>query len=203
MRQRQRADNRLRRGEAVKILLVSGSARSGSTNTAALRTAAQLADVDIEAALYDDLLGLPLFHPDADHDGAPPHPRVVLMRGQVAEADALLICTPEYAGALPAALKNVLEWTIGDAGIYGKPTAWINVSGPAAPTGGADAHASLRKVLNYAGADIVEAACRRVPLTRDMIAATGVVADEGARSQIAEAVRTLADHVTERRRQDD
>ena len=179
----------------MKVLLVSGSARRGSTNTAALRTAAQLADPDVEAALYDDLLKLPLFHPDADQEGVPQHPQVALMRRQVSEADALLICTPEYAGALPAALKNVLEWTIGDAGTYRKPTAWINVSGLASPTGGADAHASLRKVLNYAGADIVEAACLRVPLTRDMIEGTGVVADEDSRSQIAEAVRILAAHV--------
>ncbi len=59
----------------------------------------------------------------------------------------MLFCTPEYAGALPAALKNLLEWTIGDAGTYQKPVAWINAAGPAAPTGAADAHESLRKVL--------------------------------------------------------
>jgi NAD(P)H-dependent FMN reductase len=69
------------------------------------------------------------------------------LREQTAAADALLICTPEYAGALPGALKNLLEWTVGDAGTYGKPIAWINAAGPAAPTGAADAHDSLRRPL--------------------------------------------------------
>ncbi len=103
------------------------------------------------------------------------------MRQQLADADGVLICTPEYAGALPAALKNLLEWTIGDGGTYDKPVAWINVSGVAAPTGGADAHTSLRKVLEYSGADIVEAACVRVPLSRQAIGANGLVEDPTAR----------------------
>jgi hypothetical protein len=34
--------------------------------------------------------------------------------------------------AMPAVLKNLLEWTIGDAGTYGKPVAWLNVSSAAA-----------------------------------------------------------------------
>ena len=63
----------------------------------------------------------------------------------------MLISTPEYAGALPGSFKNPLDWTIGDGEIYDKPVAWINTAGPAAPSGGADAHDSLRKVLGLAG----------------------------------------------------
>ena len=62
------------------------------------------------------------------------------------------LCTPEYAGALPGSFKNLLDWTVGGGQTYGMPVAWINVSGAAAPTGGADAHDSLRKVLGYTGA---------------------------------------------------
>jgi chromate reductase len=39
---------------------------------------------------------------------------------------------------------------------YRRPLAWINVSGLALPTGGADAHDSLRKVLGYVHAGILE-----------------------------------------------
>jgi chromate reductase, NAD(P)H dehydrogenase (quinone) len=181
----------------LKLLLISGSARQGSTNTAALRTAAVLAPPGVEGLFYDGLGQLPLFNPDDDREGMELHPEVVRMRGAVANADALLICTPEYAGALPAALKNLLEWTIGDAGTYGKPVGWINVSGPAAPTGGEDAHESLGKVLRYAGADVVSAACVRIPLGRDMIDEDGVVRDAAARAGIATAVLRLAEHVAE------
>ena len=177
---------------SARVLLISGSLRAESTNAAALRTAADVAEDGIETSLYDGMASLPHFNPDDDAEGSEPDPAVADMRAAIASADAILICTPEYAGALPGALKNLLEWTIGDGGTYGKPVAWINVSGPAAPSGGADAHESLRKVLSYSGANIVEAACLRVPLTRQMVGEDGLIADTDARGQIAHALRELA-----------
>jgi chromate reductase, NAD(P)H dehydrogenase (quinone) len=182
-------------GGVTSILLVSGSARRGSTNAAVLQTAAAVAADSVRAAVLGGIGELPLFNPDDDREGVPPDPRVAAMRSAIAGADAVLICTPEYAGALPAAMKNVLEWTIGDAGTYGKPVAWINAAGPAAPSGAADAHESLAKVLRYAGAEIVTAACTRVPVTRDMVGEDGLIADPAAREAIAAAVARLAAHV--------
>lgn len=118
---------------------------------------------------------LPHFNPDDDHEGDPVHGAVAELRAQVTAADALLICTPEYAGALPGALKNLLEWTVGDASTYRKPVAWINASAGAAPTGAADAHDSLRKVLGYIHADTVDAAGARIPVTRDAIGPDGTM----------------------------
>jgi chromate reductase, NAD(P)H dehydrogenase (quinone) len=175
-----------------RVLLICGSLRAESTNAAALRTAAALAENGVETVLYDGMASLPHFNPDDDAEGASPHPAVAELRREIREADAILVCTPEYAGALPGTLKNLLEWTIGDGGTYGKPVAWINVSGPAAPTGGADAHDSLRKVLNYSGADIVEAACLRIPLERNMVGPDGLVSDEPTRREISRALNELA-----------
>jgi NAD(P)H-dependent FMN reductase len=130
------------------VLLISGSLREGSTNGAVLRTAAELAGDGVTTTLYGGMAKLPHFNPDDDREGEPVHVAVADLRAQIAAADAVLLCTPEYAGALPGSLKNLLEWTVGDGGTYRKPIAWINASGPAAPTGGADAHDSLRKVLH-------------------------------------------------------
>jgi chromate reductase len=176
------------------VLLVPGSQRRGSTNVAVLRTAAALAPPGVDAIVFDGLGELPLFNPDDDVEGAAVADAVRAMRDAVGHADALLVCTPEYAGALPAALKNLLEWTIGDAGTYSKPVAWINAAGSAAPTGAADAHASLRRVLEYSGADIAEEACVRVPVARSAIGADGLVEDPEARRGIALAVERLAEH---------
>ncbi len=178
----------------LTILLVSGSTRDGSTNTAVLKTALALMAPGSTASLYDGLGALPLYNPDDDRETAPVDPRVARMRDQVSAADALLICTPEYAGALPAAMKNLLEWTIGDAGTYRKPVAFINAAGPAAPTGAADAHASLRKVLSYAGADLVEEACARIPVSRELVGSTGLIEDDSTRRAISIAVERLAEH---------
>ncbi len=184
---------------SLRVLLISGSLRDGSTNTAVLRTAGQIAGDEIETMLYEDMAKLPHFNPDDDREGEPVHPAVAELRAGITAADALLLCTPEYAGALPGALKNLLEWTVGDASTYRKPTAWINASGPAAPTGGADAHDSLRKVLGYVDADIVEAACARIPLTRDAVGPDGMITDPEAREQIAQTLAELAHHVADRR----
>jgi len=50
----------------VRILLISGSTRQGSGNTAALRTVQATAADGIAAELYDGLVALPAFSPDQD-----------------------------------------------------------------------------------------------------------------------------------------
>jgi chromate reductase, NAD(P)H dehydrogenase (quinone) len=185
------------RPNPLQILLISGSLRYGSTNTAVLRTAGLLAPEGVKTVLYGGMGRLPYFNPDDDREGEPVDPAVGALREQVAAADALLLCTPEYAGALPGALKNLLEWTVGDAGTYRKPVAWINASGPAAPTGGADAHDSLRKVLGYVHADIIEAACVRIPVTRASITDEGLVDGETIREKIGETLASVSRHVAQ------
>jgi chromate reductase, NAD(P)H dehydrogenase (quinone) len=175
----------------VHLLLISGSLRDGSTNTAVLRTAAEVAPDGVTTTVYTGMGDLPHFNPDDDREGEPVHPAVAGLRAAIAAADALLLSTPEYAGALPGAFKNLLEWTVGDGGTYEKPIAWINVSGPAAPTGGADAHDSLRKVLGYVHADIVEDAVARIPVTRDAVGADGTIGDPALRERIAAVVNAL------------
>jgi chromate reductase len=167
-----------------------------STNTAVLRTARSLAPNDIEATLYEVLVDLPHFNPDDDRD--PLHPAVESLRTEIRRADALLFSTPEYAGALPGSFKNVLDWMIGDdhvGSVYEKPAAWINAS----PRGAVDAHQSLRKVLGYAGAVIVEAACAHIPVTPASVGDDGLISDPGIRADIAEALAQLADHVAHQR----
>jgi chromate reductase, NAD(P)H dehydrogenase (quinone) len=178
----------------VRILLLSGSLRDGSTNTAALRTAVHVAPEEIEAVLYDGMASLPHFNPDDDPDGGPVHPAVAELRAALHAADALLICTPEYAGALPGSFKNALEWTVGDASTYQKPVAWINASGRPGDAGGKDAHDSLRRVLGYVGADIVEAAVTRLPVARAAIGEDGLLGDPGMRDAIVAALAALAAH---------
>lgn len=175
----------------VRLLFVYGSLRAHSTNAALLRTAQAVAPVGISAELYFGLDRLPLFSPDDDFDSLPAE--VVALREQIATSDAVLFSTPEYAGALPAAFKNLLEWTVGGGEIYRKPVAWINAAGPAAPTGAADAHESLRKVLGYIGADIVEEATARIPVPRQAVRDDGLIGDPTLRAEIAAVIATLAD----------
>ncbi|HEY0937787.1 MAG TPA: NADPH-dependent FMN reductase, partial [Trebonia sp.] len=156
----------------LRVLLISGSTRGGSTNTAALATAAALAPETVTPVRYDGLTGLPAFNPDHDGDQLPV--AVAALRREIAAAAAVLFCTPEYAGTLPGSFKNLLDWTVGGGEIYGKPVAWINV---AAPGRGAGAAAALASVLGYVGAEIVPAACRDIPVGRSAVGPDGAVSD--------------------------
>src|SRR5262249_39669943 len=175
-----------------RVLLISGSLRSQSTNTAVLRTAQAVAAGGVEAILYDGLAGLPPFNPDDDEEPLPA--AVAALRTSIRAADALLFSTPEYAGALPGSFKNLLDWTIGDdhpGSIYEKPVAWINAS----PRGASHAHESLRVVLGYAHASVVEQACLPVPVTAGDVDEHGLVGDADARATIAAALGALADAI--------
>src|SRR6201992_3458201 len=174
----------------AKLLLISGSLRGASTNSATMRTAAALAPDGVEARIYDDMARLPHFNPDDDPaDGVGLDPEVAALRAALGDADAVLLSTPEYAGALPGSFKNLLDWTVGGGQMAAMPVAWINVSGAAAPSGGADAHDSLRKVLGFTGSRVVEEAVLRLPLGRDDVGEDGLIGPPEARDQIVAAVR--------------
>lgn len=170
----------------TRILLISGSTRGASTNTAALRTIETVAPDGVIALRYDALSELPAFNPDDDCD--PLHPVVAQLRGEIAAADALLFCTPEYAGSLPGSFKNLLDWTVGGGEIYGKPVAWINV---AAEGRGLGAQAALATVLGYVGAVTVESACRSVPVPRAAVGADGLITDEQILAELSATLLVL------------
>jgi NAD(P)H-dependent FMN reductase len=175
-------------GESVRILLVSGSTRALSSNTAALRTAQAVAPEGVTTILYDGLSDLPAFNPDESGDGDGVHAAVAGLRRQLTDADAVLFCTPEYAGTLPGSLKNLLDWTVGGGELYGKPVAWINVANPGRGDG---AQATLASVLGYVGAVAIESACAHTPVGRDAIGPDGLVADPVIRDRLASVCHEL------------
>jgi chromate reductase, NAD(P)H dehydrogenase (quinone) len=177
----------------ARILLVSGSTRSGSANTAALATMAAMAPDTVTADLYDGLVGLPAFNPDHDGDRLPE--AAAGLRRQIAAADAVLFCTPEYAGSLPGSLKNLLDWTVGGGEMYRKPAAWLNVAAEGRGRGARDA---LVTVLGYVGATIIESACRDIPVDRAAIGPDGTVHDPHFRADIAEVWDALLSHLGQR-----
>jgi len=175
--------------ERCRLLLLSGSLRARSINTAVLRTAAATAPASVEAVLFAGLGALPHFNPD--DDGEPLHPAVAALRAQIRAADALLVSTPEYAGALPGSFKNLVDWTVGDdhaGSIYEKPVAWINAS----PWGATHAHESLRRVLGYVQASVVDIAEAHIPVTPAMLGDDGLVTDPAVRDRISGVLTRLA-----------
>ena len=178
-----------RPGDPVNVVLISGSTRAGSTNTAALRTLTELDVPGVAATLWDRLVDVPAFVPD---DGAEPPQAVSALRQLVGSSDAVVFCTPEYAGTLPGSFKNAIDWLVGSGELYRTPAAWINVGNPGR---GAGAEATLATVLGYVDADVIEQACVRIPVGRDVVGPDGTVDDADVRARLSSLLVAVAEHV--------
>ena len=124
----------------MRVLAISGSLRAASLNSALLRATARIAPPGIEVRVFDGIGQLPLFNPDLE--SADP-PAVATLRTQIMAADALLIASPEYAHGVTAAIKNALDWMVGNESFVNKPVALFNASPRAV-----HAQAALRETLN-------------------------------------------------------
>jgi len=139
----------------MRLLLISGSLRRDSHNSALLRAAAETLPPGWEPVVYDGLAGLPHYSEDIDGDAAPDP--VAELRRAIAEADALLVATPEYNASIPGALKNALDWAsrpFDENPMRGKPAAVIGAS--TGIFGAVWAQAEVRKVLAHVGARVLD-----------------------------------------------
>jgi len=110
----------------MRILAISGSLRSTSSNTAVLRAARTVAPSGVDIIIFEGLGALPHFNPDLDGDKPPQS--VLELRYEVGLADALLISSPEYAHGVPGCLKNALDWLVASSEFPGKAVALLNTS---------------------------------------------------------------------------
>lgn len=89
------------------IAAVTGSASITSSNTALLETLKNYFESDYNIEIYNGLRYLPLFAPEKIQH---PTEEVIKWKAVLSNADAVIICTPEYSHNIPAVLKNGLEW---------------------------------------------------------------------------------------------
>ncbi|MET0603630.1 MAG: NAD(P)H-dependent oxidoreductase [Baekduia sp.] len=184
---------------AIRILGLSGSLRSGSHNTALLRAAALSLPSGVELEVYDGLRDLP--HYDADLDVEPVHEAAARLREAIADADGVLIATPEFNGSIPGALKNALDWAsrpFPDNALRGKPVAVLGAS--TGLFGAVWAQAETKKVLGIIGADVLDG---ELPVGQ----ASGAFGDDGhliepdLRNALEELLGVLAARVEARESQ--
>ena len=171
----------------MKILALSGSLRANSINSALLRAAARLAPIEVRVTVYRGLGDLPLFNPDIEDQ---PIEAVTNFYVQVANADALLIASPEYAHGVTGTIKNALDWLVSFEPFAYKPVAILNAS-PRAQ----HADAALREILKTMAATVVEEASMTIPLLGANIEEDGMVSTQSVAAPIREALAALSEAV--------
>lgn len=175
----------------IRIIAISGSLRKGSYNRALLAAAQMACPAGMSITINDDLRNLPLFDEDLEDEMGNGPDSVMRFRKLVAEADGLIIATPEYSNSIPGGLKNALDWlSRGDASpLVEMPTAIIG-----ATTGGWGtrlSQAALRQVLYSTESLVMPNPSNFVRQAAASFDETGTLTDERLKQSLAEMVASL------------
>ena len=126
----------------TQLLLISGSLRRGSYNRKLLGEAERLWTGETVWGEID----MPLYNGDVEDASGLPE-AATRLAGQIEQAGAVLISTPEYNKSLPGGLKNALDWiSRGEGNPWAdKPVAIVSAAGGRA--GGARSQFALRLAM--------------------------------------------------------
>jgi chromate reductase, NAD(P)H dehydrogenase (quinone) len=112
---------------AYKIAIIVGSLREGSINRKVARSICALRDDNLDCSMVE-IGDLPLYNQDLDSN---PPEQWTRFRQQVAAADGVLFCSPEYNRGVPGVLKNAIDVgsrPYGQSVFDKKPTAIVTAS---------------------------------------------------------------------------
>jgi chromate reductase len=112
--------------------------------------------------------------------------RVAEFQRLVAESDALLIASPEYAHGVTGTIKNALDWLVGFEPFASKAVAVLNAS-PRAH----HADAALRETLKTMTAALVESASISIPLLGAGMDESEMIATHSVASAIRDSLDAL------------
>src|SRR5918994_194680 len=90
------------------IIGLCGSLRRGSFNRMLLRAAAEAAPPGT-SIVQESIREIPLYDGDLEEEQGIPD-AVQRLKDRIAEADGLLLVTPEYNHSIPGVFKNAIDW---------------------------------------------------------------------------------------------
>ena len=94
-------------GKPARLIGMSGSLRTGSYSNAVLETLREKFAGSADLVLYD-LAPIPLYNQDFEGDKRPAIVKKLL--ADIAAADGLVLCAPEFNHSIPGVLKNAIDW---------------------------------------------------------------------------------------------
>jgi chromate reductase, NAD(P)H dehydrogenase (quinone) len=151
----------------------------------------ELAPEGMEIRIFGRMAEIPLYNGDVEAMGDP-EPVQALKRA-IAEADALLVATPEYNFGVPGVLKNAIDWASRPAGhsvLAGKPAAIMGAS--PGVVGTARAQLQLRQAFAFTNTPTVLQPEVLVSRAHEKFDAEGRLVDETTRGFVGALLQALA-----------
>ena len=188
---------------STAIIGISGSTRRGSYNSALLRAAAS--SMPQGATLHiASIASIPLYNGDDEAAHGIPE-AVAQLKDAIAQADGLLLVSPEYNNSLPGVAKNAIDWLSRPAAdiarvFGGKPVAIAGAS-----PGGFGTVLSQNAwlpVFKTLGADLWSGGRLLVSRAGSVIDANGEIQDARTRESVRDFVAGFVTYVSERKRED-
>lgn len=170
-----------------KILLISGSLREKSLNSALLRAFEKELAGKAEVVWAD--IQLPLFNEELEENFPA---EAEILKGKIVSADRIIIATPEYNRGMSGSLKNAIDWS---SRPYGK-NAWAGkktlvVSASFSSIAGALASYQVKQSLLHLDAQVFGQPEFMVSEAFEKFNNEGELTDESTAKYISSAVEML------------
>jgi chromate reductase, NAD(P)H dehydrogenase (quinone) len=172
------------------ILGISGSTRKNSTNYHLLKAIEELSKNIFTITIFEGIAELPHFNPDDNDENVAE--KVIAFRQLISNADAVIICTPEYAHGVPGTLKNAIDWTVSTNEFSQKPVALIT-----AATDGTYAHKAMLETLKVIEAKNVYMHHLLIQFAKTKIDANNRITEENTLNDIKVLVQHLKKSIEE------
>lgn len=177
----------------MKLIALCGSLRKDSFNRRLLIAATRLAEAEGASVAQGEIEALPHYNSDlegSDLESGDLPESVVALKAAVAQADALLIVSPEYNYSVPGPLKNAIDWLSrpGFKSVLAhRPTGILSAS--MSPVGGARMQAHLKSILSGTLTPVYPAPEFTLPTAQNAFDESGDLVEERVRAALARYVR--------------
>lgn len=186
--------------KTLKIIGLAGSLREKSFNGMLLDAAA---DFGGRACIIEiaSIHGIPLYNQDVEDVAIPQ--KVLALQDRIAEADGLLLVTPEYNHSIPGVFKNAVDWLtrppeVIERVFHNLPVAVIGTS--PGPGGSGMAQLAWLPVLQtlrtrpYFGPMLI------IPKADEVFGKTGKITDPKVKKQVQDFINGFCEFVKEHHR---
>jgi NAD(P)H-dependent FMN reductase len=159
------------------VLAIIGSASVQSSNRRLVENFIELTKEQANTSIIEDLRTLPHFQPELSIDNTPKE--VLEFRQKIEQADAILICTPEYIFSIPSNVKNAMEWCVATTIFDQKPVGIITASAH-----GQKGHEELQLVMKTIGALFTDETTLLIQGIKGRMTIDGKITDEKTYQQL-------------------